>query len=635
MRFNLLCIVTCAALGAAEKIPVNLKVEGVPPIPTALMESLSRYNESRPAVFWGWHPARRELLIGTRFGDTQQVHHVKQPGGARRQLTFFTERVLSASYRPGNGDSILFQKDIGGGEFYQYFLYDTRTGESTLVTDGKSRNNFAAWSADGGLLVYSSTRRNGSDTDIYVSNPSDPKSTQLVLEVSGGGWSAAAWSPDGRQLLIEDRKSAVETAYYLFDRETRQKRLLTPRKANYQHAQFSADGKSLYLATDLDAEFLRLSLLDLATGAIVTLRPNIEWDVEGLEVSPDGKRLAYVVNEDGAERILVMDTASRREIPMPKIDYGTIGAIRWRAGSREIGYALSSARSPSDVYSIDVETKAVERWTESETGGLNAREFSEPKLIRWQSFDARFISGFLYMPPKKFVGKRPVIINIHGGPEGQSQPGFIGRNNYFINELGVAMIYPNVRGSTGYGKSFLNLDNGRKREDSVKDIGALLDWIGRNEELDAKRVLVMGGSYGGYMTLASMVHYNDRLAGGIDVVGISNWVTFLERTEAYRRDLRRVEYGDEREADMREFLERISPANHAASITKPMLIVQGRNDPRVNYQESEQMVQAVRKNGGPVWYILAADEGHGFSKKPNQDYQFAASVEFVTRFLGK
>ena len=635
MRLKMLAVLTCATLGAAEKIPANMKVEGVPPIPAALAESIARYNESRPASCWGWHPARREVLIGTRFGDTQQVHHVKQPGGARRQLTFFTERVLNASFRPGSGDTILFEKDTGGGEFFQFYLYDTRTGESSLVTDGKSRNTAAVWSTDGKLLAYASTRRNGHDTDIYICDPADLKSTQLVLEVSGGGWSPMAWSPDARQLLVEDRKSAVENAYYLFDRESKQKRLLTPVKSNYEHAQFSADGKGIYLATDLGAEFLRLSLLDVATGAIATLRPNIEWDVAGIEVSPDGKRLAYVVNEDGAERILVMETASRREIALPKIDYGTIGAFRWRDGSREIGYAISSARSPSDVYSVDVETKAVERWTESETGGLNAHEFSEPRLIRWQSFDARAISGFLYMPPKKFAGKRPVIINIHGGPEGQSQPGFLGRGNYYLNELGVALIYPNVRGSAGYGKSFLNLDNGRKREDSVKDIGALLDWIERNEELDAKRVLVMGGSYGGYMTLASMVHYNDRLAGGIDIVGISNWVTFLERTEAYRRDLRRVEYGDEREADMREFLERVSPANNARRITKPMLIVQGRNDPRVNYMESEQMVQAVRKNGGPVWYLLAADEGHGFSKKPNQDYLFAASVEFVTRFLAK
>lgn len=635
MRQSLLCVMTCAALGAAERVPANIKAEGVPPIPPALVESIARYNESRPAVFWGWHPSRREVLIGTRFGDTQQVHRVERPGGARRQLTFFNERILSASYRPGSEETFLFQKDVGGGEFYQYFLYDTRTGESTLVTDGKSRNNSARWQADGKWLAYSSTRRNGRDTDIYICDPSDRKSTQLALEVSGGGWSIAAWSPDARQLLIEERKSAVETAYYLFDRETRQKRLLTPRKANYEHAQFSADGKGIYFATDLDSEFLRLSLLDLATGGIITLRPHIEWDVARIAVSPDGKRLAYIVNEDGAERILVMETASLREIAMPKIDYGTIGAIQWRADSREIGYALSSARGPSDIYSIDVESKNVERWTEGETGGLNGRDFSEPKLIRWQSFDARVISGFIYMPAKKFSGKRPVIVNIHGGPEGQSQPGFLGRNNYFLNELGVAMIYPNVRGSTGYGKSFLNLDNGRKREDSVKDIGALLDWIARNPDLDARRVLVMGGSYGGYMTLASMVHYNDRLAGGIDVVGISNWVTFLERTEAYRRDLRRVEYGDEREADMREFLERISPSNQARRITKPMLIVQGRNDPRVNYLESEQMVQAVRKNGGPVWYLLASDEGHGFSKKLNQDYQFAASVEFVTRFLAK
>jgi dipeptidyl aminopeptidase/acylaminoacyl peptidase len=309
--------------------------------------------------------------------------------------------------------------------------------------------------------------------------------------------------------------------------------------------------------------------------------------------------------------------------------------LRWHNNGRDLGFTFSSARSPSDVYSIDVEAGTLTRWTFSETGGLNAAEFSEPELIRWKSFDGLTITGFLYLPPKRFPGPRPVIVNIHGGPEGQSQPAFLGRNNYYLNELGIALIYPNVRGSTGFGKEFVNLDNGYKREDSVRDIGALLDWIAADPRLDSKRILVTGGSYGGYMTLAVMTHYSDRLCCGVDVVGISNFVSFLERTEAYRRDLRRAEYGDERDPKMREFLLSISPANNARKITKPLFVVQGKNDPRVPASESQQMVAAIRANGGTVWFLMADDEGHGFAKKKNQDFQFAATVVFLERYLLK
>jgi dipeptidyl aminopeptidase/acylaminoacyl peptidase len=310
-----------------------------------------------------------------------------------------------------------------------------------------------------------------------------------------------------------------------------------------------------------------------------------------------------------------------------------ISGLAWHRDNRDLGFALSSARSPSDVYSVDVRTGKVERWTYSEMGGLDPERLSEPELVRWKSFDGRTISGFLYSPPRRFTGKHPVIINIHGGPESQSRPGFLGRSNYFINELGAAMIFPNVRGSSGYGKSFLKLDNGLKREDSYKDIGALLDWIATRPDLDASRVMVTGGSYGGHMTLAVATNYNDRIRCAVDVVGISNFVTFLERTESYRRDLRRVEYGDERDPEMRAFMERIAPVNNASKITKPLFVVQGANDPRVPRHEAEQIVAAVRKNGTPVWYLMAKDEGHGFAKKKNADFQLYATVMFVRDYL--
>ena len=616
-------------------VPPNLHIEGVPAIPASLMEQLDRYSDIRGAALLDWNPSKREMLIATRFGDVPQIHQVAIPGGARRQLTFFRDRTGTAHYRPGTGDSFVFSKDTGGAEFYQLYRFDEGSGNIALLTDGKSRNTSPVWSIDGRSLAYASTLRNGRDTDIYVMNPGDPAGARRVLEVEGGGWFPSAWSPDGGRLVVEDRRSIHDSSLYLVDVANGSKQLLTSEPASYSGARFAPDGKALYLTTDRGSEFERVARLDLGTREFSFLHPDARWDAGELEISSDGRLLAYVLNEDGFSSLHVVEAAGNRDKTLPPLAQGVISGLKWRHGTHELGFSLSSARSPSDVYSLDVDSGKLDRWTDSETGGLNAENFSEPELIHWKSFDGRTISGFLYLPAKRFTGPRPVIVNIHGGPEGQSRPGFLGRNNYFISELGVAAIYPNVRGSSGYGKTYLALDNGLKREDSVKDIGALLDWIEHDPRLDAKRIMVTGGSYGGYMTLASAFHFNDLLRCTVDVVGISNFVSFFERTSPYRRDLRRVEYGDERDPKIREFFEKIAPLHHASEINKPMFIVAGRNDPRVPANEGEQMAAAIRKNGAPVWYLIADDEGHGFAKKKNQDFQFAATVMFVQEFLLK
>jgi len=423
------------------------------------------------------------------------------------------------------------------------------------------------------------------------------------------------------------------------DSQSGAKTLITPKggtvKIAYNFGVFSKDGKGIYITTDKDSEFQRLAYVDLATKEHSYLTTSIPWDVDELALSYDGKTIAFITNEDGFGVLHLLDTKTRKEKPVPALPKGVIGGISWHKNNRDLGFNLSSGRSSSDVYSLDVQTGKVERWTFSETGGLNTANFPEPELIHWKTWDGRMISGFLYRPPAKFAGKRPVIINIHGGPEGQFRPGFPGRWDYYMNELGIAMIAPNVRGSTGYGKSFLALDNGFLREGSYQDINALLDWIQTQPELDSSRVLVTGGSYGGFMTLAVATNYNDRICCSVDVVGPSNLVTFLEHTSGYRKDLRRVEYGDERDPKMREFLERIAPFNKAKNITKPLFVIAGKNDPRVPASESEQMVSIVRQNGTPVWWLMAKDEGHGFAKKKNQDYQFYATVMFVKEYLLK
>ena len=616
----------------------NLVVEGVPKIPAALAEAVGRYSEFRSAGFTSWHPTRREMLIETRFADTTQVHQVKFPGGARTQLTFFPDRVAGASYQPVNGESFLFIKDIGGGEFYQFYRYDFATGAITLLTDGKSRNTDPRWSYQGDRIAYGSTRRNGNDVDIWVVSANDAASARMVAQMEGGGWSVADWSPDGKQLLATNGVSAAESYVWLIDIATGKKDLLTPKAAEtvaYGNARFSKDGKAVYFTSDQDSEFQRLVYLDLASHKTTVLTPNLKWDVEEFDLSKDGRWIAFESNEDGISALHVLDTRSNKEVPVPKLPLGVLYGIAWRNNSRELAFSLSTPSQDYDAYSLDVAAGKLERWTFSETGGLNTSGFAEPKLIHWKSWDERSISAFLYKPPAKFPGKRPVIIDIHGGPEGQVRVDFLARDNFYLNELGIAMIYPNVRGSTGYGKSFQKLDNGFLREGSYKDINTLLDWIQTQPDLDASKVMITGGSYGGFMTLAVATNYNDRICCSVDIVGPSNLVTFLEHTSGYRQDLRRVEYGDERDPKMREFLERIAPANNAKNITKPLFVIAGANDPRVPASESSQMVQVVRQNGTPVWWLLGKDEGHGFAKKKNRDYEFYATVMFVKEYLLK
>ncbi|MBD1844645.1 S9 family peptidase [Cyanobacteria bacterium FACHB-63] len=617
----------------------NLVVESIPPIPASLAQTVDRYTQFRSAGLLSWHPQRREVLITTRFGDVAQVHRVAFPLGSRQQMTFFSEPVFRASYQPTKGDYFVFSKDIGGNEFNQLYRYDLATGDVSLLTDGKSRNSGGVWSNKGDRMIYNSTRRTGKDNDFYSIDPTNPKSDRLLAQVEGGGWGGMSWSPDDRQLLVMEFVSVNESYLWTFDTNSGEKKLITPKdgkeKVSYQGGVFSKDGKGLYVVTDRDSEFQRLAYLDLATLKHTYLTSQIPWDVEEFDLSEDGKSLAYVSNEDGISVLHLIDTATNQEKPLPKLPIGQVSGISWHRNNQDLGFTLVSARSTADAYSLNIATNKIDRWTESETGGLNTTNFSEPELVRWESFDDRTISGFLYRPPAKFQGKRPVIINIHGGPEAQFRPSFLGRNNYYLNELGVAILFPNVRGSTGYGKTFLQLDNGVLREDSVKDIGALFDWIATQPNLDKDRILVTGGSYGGYMSLAVSTNYSDRIRASINIVGISNFVSFLERTEGYRRDLRRVEYGDERDPKMREFLLKISPLNNAQKIKKPLFVIHGKNDPRVPLNEAEQIVKTVRNNGVPVWYLMAKDEGHGFSKKKNIDFQFYSTIMFIKETLLK
>lgn len=631
-----LSLALCAAPAFAQvPKPAAIVADGLPPVPEELAAATSPYLQSRQANFLGWNAADGSMLIKTRFGATDQLHVVSAPNAARRQISFEAEPVMAGVLSP-SGDTLLVQKDNGGDEFYQ--LYTLSNGQLTRLTDGQSRNWLGAWSPDGKLVGYASSRRNGADMDLYVVDPRDPSTDRLVAAVNGGGWNIADFSQDGRRALVLNRMSVNHAAVYELDLASGRMTALTnaAEQISYVDPQYGPGG-AVWATSNKDSDFLRLGRLEGGDFRPVTQEPR--WDVSNYAIAPDGSFIAYAINEAGASRLRVLDTATGQVrnvdgLPTGVIPYA-IGHALAVSPSGQIGLSLSSARVAGDAFSVDAKTLEVTRWTQSETGGLDLERNVEPTLIEVASFDGERVSGFLYQPdPARFPGKRPLLIDIHGGPEGQTRPDFLGQQNYLINELGVALFFPNVRGSSGYGSRFINLDNGPyQRENSVKDIGAFLDHLETNPGLDADRFAVTGISYGGYMCYASAVHYGDRLKGASCYVGISNFVTFLENTQAYRRDLRRVEYGDERDAAQRAQLQAISPLTRVNEIAIPMLVATGGNDPRVPASESDQIVNAIRANGGSAWHLLAQNEGHGFRKKENADYYFWTSLQFWKQTL--
>lgn len=625
--------------------PASLTLEGIPAIPAEIARKLKPYGEFRPHGLMSWHPLRREMLVRQRLDATNQVHLVTEPGTTPQPLTDFPNAVGSASFQPTRGDYFIFPIGEGGDEAFRLNRFDIATRTVTPLSPEGERADDVAWNRKGDRVVYTTVlvdRNNPgrtARTALHLVDPMKPRSDRVLARMGGGGWTGLGFSEDGRRLAMVEYVSVNQSHLWVLDIATgKMRRVTRPGKdepVSYSEPHFARDGRTLFATSDRSGEFRRLVQIDLADGKERVLTAHLAYDVDQVAVSFDAERIAFTTNERGSHVLRFIDLRSLKEQPRPALIDGVIGGLAWRQGSNEVGFHIASARSAGDVFSYDVKANRFTRWTNGNNPEMNTNDFAEPRIVRWPSFDGREMTGLHYHPPKRFEGKRPVIVSIHGGPESQAKAGFIGRNNYFVGELGIAVIYPNVRGSTGFGKSFAKLDNGRRREDSVKDIGALLDWIRAQPDLDGDRVMVIGGSYGGYMALATSLRYADRIAGAVSVVGISNFVTFLERTESYRRDLRRAEYGDERDPLMREFLEVIAPVNNAERMKKPLLVAQGRNDPRVPRTEAHQIVATLKRQGTPAWFIEAADEGHGFAKKPNADYLFYAIIAFAERTLLK
>jgi dipeptidyl aminopeptidase/acylaminoacyl peptidase len=626
----------------------NLVMEGVPEIPADIVDSLNRYQNVRSALFRAWSGDGESLLINTRFGDVGQLHRVDMPMGARHQVTFYNEPVGETSRQPG-GSKLIFTRDVGGSEFSQIFLLDPAGGDAHMITDGESRNGAVRWDREGHRIAYQSTRRNGASNDIWLADPENPADTKIVLESPDGSWWASAeFSQTGTRMLVTNYVSITDSRVNLLDLDTGDVTLLAGGVANPSvntPLAFDDDNDGFWFITDRAGEFSVLAWQSLEAGAEPEyITSDIPWNVDGGVFSNDRRRAAFTVNENGRTAVYLFDPNTREYRRIDSIPVGLVGGLKFSPDDSRLAMTINTANSPSDTFVLELGRGVLDyaelvRWTQSEVGGLKTATFIEPELIEFQTFDEvdgapRKIPAWIYKP--RGSGPFPVVVSIHGGPESQARPAFASTYQLWLEKLGVAVIVPNVRGSAGYGKTYVALDNGFKREDSVKDIGALLDWIETQPDLDQDRVAVFGGSYGGYMVLASAVHFSDRLKAAVDIVGISSFVTFLENTQDYRRDLRRVEYGDERDPEMRAHLEKISPVNNVEKIDIPLFVVQGENDPRVPVTESTQMVAALRDRGETVWYMNALNEGHGYRKKENRDiYQQATALFLKTHLLGE
>ena len=582
---------------------------------------------TRAASFAAWLPGDRGMLTrGSHLILDRRLYAISSPD-ADPTLVWGIPRNAATVARPPDGDYMILAWDEDGAEQFQLYRWDLGDSAPVRLTNGNERTAFGAFDPTGTRFAFSSNRRNGTDFDIYVADPHRPGSERLVYEGSGA-WGVAAWSPDGERLLLRRVRASNDATLHVLDLASGDIEPLTPAAAGpigYGPVRFSRDGSSLYLVSDEGTEYKHLRRVDLDTGESVLVTGHIPWDVEGLQESRDGSVLVLSVNEDGRNRVYVHTPADGRTEPLDLFDSG-LTAVVLHPDRLMLAVTHVDAGTGGAVYTYDLSTQ---QWSFWAGDGDASPEAAEARLVRYPTFDEadgtrREISAFVY--PGAGSGPRPVLIDIHGGPEAQARLtyGHISRQR-----AGLTVIAPNVRGSTGYGKSFTKLDDGYLREDAVRDIGALLDWIAAQPDMDADRIGVTGGSYGGYMSLASLVHYPDRIRCGVDVVGVSNFVTFLENTAPYRRDLRRAEYGDERDPAMRRFLESISPLNNAHRIRSPLMVVQGANDPRVPVTESRQMVERVQTNGQRVAYIEAADEGHGFRKPWNSLYGSTAQLEMM------
>jgi dipeptidyl aminopeptidase/acylaminoacyl peptidase len=601
--------------------------------------SFARYLNIRGASAPSFSHGGKRLSFLTNITGVSEVWsvpidlHTKTPAWPD-QLTFHNERVSGASYSPVD-EVLLVSADVGGNEHHQLYLLNSDGSDFTALTSQPEViHNFGGWSPDGTHIIYSSNERDSRYFDIYERDMRTGETKQLYQQ--DGTNFAFRYSRDGRCVLMSRAYSNVKNQLFQLDTSTGEAHALTPEAkdghAVYAMPNWSVNMDGLYLASDNGRQFLSLAWLDVATGEMTYLRDD-QWNVDSLALTHDGMRMALAYNEDGYSRLLLFDVSqgwdARVEMPVPELPRG-IFDVTWSRDGKQLAISMYTPTDATDVWIWDVQEEKLWRATRSSLGGIPQASFVAPSLVHYTTFDGREIPAFFHLPRATEPRSLPVVINVHGGPEGQSRPDFDPVVQYLVAR-GYAVLEPNVRGSTGYGYDYQSLDDVRLRMDSVVDLQHAVFWLRDSGIADPKRIAVMGGSYGGFMVLSAITTYPDLWAAAVEVVGIANFVTFLENTGPWRRKLREAEYGS-LEYD-REFLEQISPIHKVDRITTPLFVVHGANDPRVPVGEAEQIVAALRERNVPVEYMRFEDEGHGLVKCSNRLIAYPAIADFLDTYL--
>jgi dipeptidyl aminopeptidase/acylaminoacyl peptidase len=621
-------------------IPPNVKVEGMPAIPQSIADGFAPYAQYRTAQLQTWHPTKRQIVISTTFGSTPQLHLVDGPGRDRRQLTWMPGGVSadfsSPSFDPADGNTLVFAYDPAGGEARSIYRYDFATGQAVLAVPARIRFT-PLWLRTGKWVVYDSNERNLKDKDLYVVDPRDPKTKRQLGEFTGQ-WSPHDSSPDGKAIVANEVVSNDETYLWIINVQSGERRALTPRgdeKAFWSNARFTSDGRKVYAISDRGGDLRRIWRCD-ATGGDWTAVTPVSDNVTSFAFSPDGTQIAVVFDRGAIQELQVLDVGTMKPRTLPGMPKGLFDHLQWRPGTHELAFDLVSVKAARDVYTVDASLGTVTRWTASEAT-FNTDLLPVPEVVEWKSPDGVTIQGVLYKPPAQFTGRRPVMASFHGGPDLiRAQASFLGRQNYLLNELGIALLFPNVRGSAGYGRKFMDMDNGRGRDGVLKDVGAMLDWIATRPDLDSSRVVFTGGSYGGWLALEAGIVYNARIRGIIEGAGITDFVTYLEQqTDPGRQATRRAEYGDERDPQMRDYLKSISPVTRAADLKKPTLILHPAKDARVPVAQAQELVKALTANNAPVWYVEMADANHDNfpGSVANADFMLETWIAFLKKFV--
>ena len=598
-----------------------------------------RYLNIRAASAPAVAPDGSRVAFLTNITGTNQVWMVKAAGGWPEQITFFSDRVQAVAWSP-DGAWLLVGKDAGGNERTQLWLFSPDGARQERITHDDSKiYRSARWSHDGRRIAYASNERAEAHFDIYVMDIATRKPVRVMQQ--DGSNNVAAWAPDDSALIVSRGLAGSDNTLLLVRLDTQQATELTPHTEPALYTSVNwPPGQILYLASDQGRDFVNLAAIDLTAPKLVFLedRPH---DVESLLFSEDGRRVVVSANEGGASRLSLREGGlSGKELAAPRPGDGVIGGLEFSRDGSKLAYTFSGAKNPGDVFLHDLAAGTSARLTTSSLGGIPADAFVEPKLVSYPTFDGLKIPALMYKPPANSAGRQPpagsagrppaAVMIVHGGPEGQTRPAFSAVNQFFVSQ-GYVVLAPNIRGSTGYGRAYQQKDDVRRRLDSIKDLAAGAEYLKTSGAADPARIAVMGGSYGGYATLACLTFHPELWAAGVDIVGISNFRSFLKNTSVWRTALRASEYGDP-VADA-EFLDSVSPLNHIEKIRAPLIVIQGANDPRVPQSEADQMVEKLRARQVPVEYLLFPDEGHGVVKLPNRIKAYTAIADFLAKHL--